>query len=273
MSPHMIWRCGVGVAMSSLAACGSVATPSNPDAAGPADAAPDSTADGRLPSCKPTAVITPVESATAGYGDSCIRGGWTLEALNGTTDPMAVGKPANTVLVSPTRLGAGENELNTASTYAVHVSGSGQATTASQSSYAQLTASLNRGSDTDVGTVDASAFIGIQFSAKLSTGVDGLRLTVGNLYTDPAGGMCVPGGTDHTDCYDNPGIALTPHDGTWQLYEVRFDQLQQLDFGLPSPVGASFPKDAITHIKWDVGIPQTGATPAWDLVVDDIKFF
>lgn len=229
--------------------------------------------DSGLPSCKPAGSITTVESANAGYGDGCIRGGWTLEAFNGTTVPAAPGKPANTALVSPTRLGTEVNEINSASTYAVHVSGSDQSNTDAQATYAQLTATLNRGSDTDIGMVDASAFSGIRFSAKLSTGVDGLRLTVGNLYSDPAGGMCTPGGTRSTDCYDNPGFQLTPHDGTWERYEVRFDQLTQLGFGLPSPTGPNFPKNAITHIKWDIGIPETGATPAWELWVDDLTFF
>ena len=265
------------MALSSLAACGSVAA-SDPDAAGPGSDAPATDAASGLPSCTPTAAsttITTVESANAGYGDGCIRGGWTLEAFNGTTSPVAVGKPANTALVSPTRLQSeGEvNEVNMASTYAVHVSGSGQTNNPPQSTYAQLTASLNRGSDTDVGIVDASAFSGIRFTAKLTAGIDGLRLTIGNLYTDPAGGKCVPGGADHTDCYDNPGFSLTPHGGTWERYEVRFDQLTQLGYGLPSPVGANFPKSAITHVKWDIGIPATGATPAWELWVDDLAFF
>jgi hypothetical protein len=252
-----------GAALVALMACGKV------QPAVPADA---SMADGGLPGCVPTALITDVEEAQAGYGSACIRGGWTLEALNGTTVPMSVGQPSNTTLVVPTSIVVGSNPLARTSSFAIHVSGSGQRNVSSEFSYAQLTASLNRPTDDQVGTVDASAFTGIEFLGKLTAGATGVRLTVGNLYTDPAGGRCTPGGSNDVDCYDDPGAGL-PLNDTWTRYRIPFTTLTQDGFGLPSPLGAAFPKEAITHIKWDLGIPETGETAPWELWVDELRFY
>jgi len=49
--------------------------------------------------------------------------------------------------------------------------------------------------------------------------------------------------------------------------------LTQLGFGNPSPVGQAFPKEAITLLKWDLGIPSTGPTAPWELWVDDLTFY
>jgi hypothetical protein len=94
------------------------------------------------------------------------------------------------VPVAPVPITIGSNPLDPTSTFAVHVSGSGQANTAGQFSYAQLTAWLNTVSETQIGTVDASQYTGVQFYAIVNTGALGARLTIGNLYTEPSGGMC-----------------------------------------------------------------------------------
>ena len=60
---------------------------------------------------------------------------------------------------------------------------------------------------------------------------------------------------------------------TWTLYRVEFASLRPLGFGLPSPTGGDFPRGAITHLKWDIGIPMSGPTAAWDLWVDDVSFY
>jgi len=158
--------------------------------------------------------------------------------------------------------------------YAVHVTGRGQENTATSSAFVQLNASLNSPSATQQGTVDARAYIGIQFYAIINTGTTGARLTVGDLYTDPIGGRCMtnPAPGDKTGCFDHPGAQLTIGT-TWMKYQIPFDSLTQLGFGNKSPVGAQFPKDAITLLKWDIGIPSTGPTAAWELWVDDLTFY
>jgi hypothetical protein len=241
----------------------------NPDAALPADTAlPDV---GGIHGCAPEALITDVQSTDPGYGNGCIRGAWTLEAVTGTTTPP-VGQTDNTVLVSPVAIGMGSNPLAPSSTFAIHVSGSGQHNVPPNFGYAELFASLNHPSDDEIGTVDASMYTGIQFYGKLSFGDAGARLTVANLFTDPVGGMCTPGGTNHNDCYDNPGAAITTSTD-WTLYQVPFASLEQLDYGFLSPIGDKFPKGAITHIRWDIGIPSPGEAAPWELWIDDLRFY
>jgi hypothetical protein len=231
------------------------------------DASPNADAPWQR-NCAPAAVITTIESTDPYYGNDCVHGGWDLQSLNGTTVP-ASGRVA--VAVPPSPITLGSNPFDPSSTFAIHVTGSGQQNMPSEFAYAQLTAHLNTISDTEIGTVDARAYTGIQFYAIVNTGPTGARLTVGNLYTDPAGGMCTIA-SGPTGCYDNPGAQLTVST-TWQKYTIRFADLVQLGFGNPSPVGAAFPKQAITHLKWDIGIPDTGPTAAWELWIDDLTFF
>jgi hypothetical protein len=281
MTKHAMCWCSAGALAATFTACGSVKDTAAADAAVTPDAVTadatvmaDAPPDGFpvLPSCKPVvAEISKIENSDPGYGNGCIRGAWTLQAFNGTTTPVTAGQPNNNTLVAPISITGDATRPDMSSTFAVHVSGAGQMNPPNETgAYAQLTASLNQGSDTDIGTVDASDYIGIQFYAKLTTGDAGARLTVGNLFTDPAGGRCVPDGTDNTGCYDNPGAQLVMS-AEWKLYQVPFDSLEQLGYGLPIP--KTFPKSAITHIKWDIGIPMMGATPAWDLWVDDLTFY
>lgn len=265
-------RCCASAIAASLAGCGSVSSTTGSDA-GPADSPADA-ANVPLRSCAPAAaLITDVESAEPGYGDTCIHGTWTLEALNGITMPVAVGQPANRVAVAPEAIAEGFNTLHSKSRFAVHVSGSGQQNPAGASTFAQLNASLNAVSATDIGTVDASAYTGIQFFAMVNTGPTGARLTVGNLFTDPLGKQCGVGVADKTACFDNPGAHLIISGKDWKQYQVPFASLEQIGFGNPSPTGVNFPKQAITHLKWDIGIPPTGATEAWELWVDDVTFY
>jgi hypothetical protein len=245
-----------------LAACGSV-TSQAPDAP-PADA--------WVANCAPPALITTVEAADAGFGNACVHGQWYLEALNGTTTPTAPGHPNNLVPVVPSPITIGSDPLDPSSTFAVHVSGMGQQNVGTTFSYAQLTASLNTPSATQIGSVDVSAYTGIQFYAIIKTGTTGARLTVANLYTDPVGGMCTTTPGQPTSCFDHPGAQLTITT-TWTRYQIPFDGLAQIGFGNKSPVGAQFPKNAITLLKWDIGIPMTGATEQWDLMVDDLTFY
>lgn len=263
MSPSYLTACSVALGCA-LAACGSVKASDAPDAAPPA-------ADAWLSTCTASALVTKIEEADSGFGGGgCVQGSWLLEAFNGTTTPAT--RSGEVVLVNPAPITIGSNTLDPSSTFAIHVLGSGQENIGTMFAYAQLTATLNAPSATLTGSVDASAFSGIQFYAMGKTGAAGARFTVGNLYTDPIGKMCTVEGGMATSCFDNPGIqiALT---ATWSRFQIPFANLMQLGFGNPSPVGAAFPKSAITHLKWDIGIPATGPTEAWEIWVDDLTFY
>lgn len=244
-----------------LAGCGSVSNV-DPDAAPP---------DAWQKSCAPDPLVTTVESPDPTFRNRCINGQWNLQAYNGTTMPVTAGRPGKTTTVPPTSITIGTNPLDPSSTFAVHATGSGQQNAGSDFAYAQLTAALNTLSATEVGSVDVRAYTGIQFYAIINTGPLGARLTVGNLYTDPAGGMCSPAGGPQ-GCFDNPAtqLAITT---TWTKYQVPFASLVQSGFGNPSPVGAAFPREAITHVRWDIGIPDTAPTEPWELWVDDLTFY
>jgi len=252
---------------SALAACGSVSSSNHNDAA-----IDTPTADAWSASCVAPQLITPIENGDTTFSGPCLHAQWYLQALNGTTTPTAPGRPMNTVEVVPTAITLGSNSLDKASTYAVHVSGEGQTNISTTTfSYAQLTLALNTLSATQVGTVDASAFTGIQFYGKITVAASGLRLTVADLYTDPSGGMCSPSG-GKTGCFDAPGYQLAAS-ADWKLYKVPFADLMQIGFGNPSPTGGLFPKDKIINLKWDIGIPAQGATQPWEIWVDDLTFY
>ena len=257
------------MAVLLLAGCGSV-QPLSPDAANP-DAGP--TPDAWQPSCVVTVpLITTIESDSPLYSNKCLNGSWRIEVLNGTSVPPAADEPGHAATVRPTGIALGFNTEDRQSTFAIHVSGSGQMNSGSTFTYAQLWAPLNNPGTGMVGTVDASAFTGVQFYAILNTAATGARFRVANLYTDPVGGMCSPDTTIPTSCYDHPGFQLMPST-TWMRYQVAFKDLTQAGFGNPSPIGDAFPRSAITAIRWDINIPSTGPTAAWELWVDDVTFY
>ena len=252
----------------ALAACGSVQA-QNPADAGPSDAA---TVDAWASNCAPPMEITTVEVSGSSFSNACVHGQWYLQALNGTTSPSAPDQPDHRVEVRPTSIPIGTNSQHSSSTFAIHVTGADQANSGTTFSFAQLNASLNAPSPTQVGTVDASAYTGIQFDAIISTAGTGARLTVANLYTDPVGGMCTTTAGQSNSCFDHPGIQLAIHT-MWSTYQVPFASLVQLGFGNHSPTGAAFPSNAITLMKWDIGIPSSGATMPWDIWVDNLQFY
>jgi hypothetical protein len=226
------------------------------------------------PSCAPTTRITPVESSAVSYGDDCVHGSWMLQSKNGTTVPATPVSEAD-VAVPPSAIARGFNPLDPASAFAIHVTGQGQVNHGNDTSYADIVATLNTNSDDETGTVDASQYTGIQFYGVIDVDAEaGAWLRVADLYTDPAGGMCDPDGGP-TDCYDHPGAQLTLT-STWTLYQIPFASLTQ--FGGPgetnqSPVGAAFPRTAITYLQWLIGVPTTQANPAWELWIDDVAFY
>lgn len=261
MSVDILFIVAGGV-LAAAAACGSVSGAA-PDAATP---------DGWAASCAPPPLVTTVESADPGFGNPCIHGQWYLEAFNGTTTPFAPGRPGNVVPVPPSPITIGSNPLDPSSTFAVHVTGSAQQNVGTMFSFAQLTASLNALSPTESGSVDVTAYTGIQFYAVVNTAATGARLTVADMYTDPAGGRCTTTPAQPTSCFDHPGaqLAITT---AWTKYQIPFASLVQIGFGNVSPVGQMFPKNAITLLKWDIGIPTSGPTGPWELWIDDLTFY
>jgi hypothetical protein len=260
-------RCGVRGAPAGLvvvlAACGSAGNEG-------ADARPLAD-DAWAASCAAPAAITAVEAAEAGFSNSCVHGQWSLRALTGATLPAASG-PDHGIAVVPMSIPNGFDPFDPSSTFAVHVSGSGQQRTGTTSAFAQLTASLNAPSATQLGTVDATGYTGIQFYAIITTGVTGARLTVGDLDTDPVGGRCTTTPGQPTSCFDDPGAELRITTA-WTKYQLPFAGLTQLGAGNPSPTGAMFPTSAITHVTWDLGIATTEPTAAWELWIDDLTFY
>lgn len=260
-----------GCLVVALAACGRIsfdALPPDAPPGAPSYAPPDAVAV----SCVPTPLITTIETADASFGNACLHGQWFLQAANGTTVPPAPGRSSNTAVVLPVPITIGTDPLDPSSTFAVHVTGSGQENVGTTHSFAQLTVSLDAASGPRIGSVDVTPYTGVQFYAIVNTGRSGARLTVGDLYTDPVGGLCTTTPGQPTSCYDHPGAQLTITT-TWTKYQVPFASLTQLGFGNPSPVGQVFPKDAITLLKWDIGIPMTGPTAPWELWVDDLTFY
>jgi hypothetical protein len=251
-----------------LAACGSVDALPSPDAPMPDAVMPDAWQQ----SCKLSVpLITTIDAATPGYGNSCLHGTWNLQAFNGTTMPPTAGQDGGTVIVRPAAIALGFNTLDPTSTFAIHVSGSGQENNGTMFSYAQLSAPLNTIDGGQVGTVDASAYTGVQFYAIINTAPTGARLRVADLYTDPSGGMCSTAGGP-SGCYDHPAAQLTPST-TWTKYQVPFATLTQAGFGNPSPIGTAFPSNAILVVRWDINVPATGPTAPWEFWIDDVTFY
>jgi len=224
--------------------------------------------------CVAAQQITAVESGDPTFESGCMRGRWALLSPNGMTVPATAGQPGNLAVVHPTVIGVGSNPLAPTSTFAVHVTGSGQENTAMLNSFAHVTATLNMAPSGDAASIDASAYTGVQFDAIVNTGPLGARLNVGNLYTEPAGKMCSmeSNAPPMTGCYDRPGATLAVNT-SWTKYQVPFAGLLRSGFGNPSPVGSAFPKQAIVVLEWAIRIPDTGPTPPWELWIDDLEFY
>lgn len=234
---------------------------------------PDATPDAWQPNCIVTVpLITTIESDSPLYSNKCLNGTWRLEVLNGASVPPAADQPGHTATVRPIGIALDFNTLDTQSTFAIHVSGSGQMNSGGTFTYAQLWAALNNPGPGMVGTVDATAYTGVQFYAIINTAPTGAHFRVANLYTDPAGGMCSLDTRDPGACYDHPGAPLALST-VWTKYQVPFKSLTQGGFGHPSPVGDAFPRNAITVVRWDINIPATDPTGAWELWVDDVTFY
>jgi hypothetical protein len=66
-----------------------------------------------------------------------------------------------------------------------------------------------------------TSYTGVQFYAIVNTGETGARLTVGDLYTDPVGGLCTTTPGQPMSCFDHLGARLTITT-TWMKYQIPF---------------------------------------------------
>jgi hypothetical protein len=218
-------------------------------------------------------MITPVEDTSPYYDGACIQGGWFLQKKNGTSVPAS--EPDVSVPVQPIAIAIGSNSVDPTSAFALHIAGSGQANTPTESTYVRFCAWFHVkeprfGASGTVGTIDASAYTGIQFDAIVDS-PSGAMVSLSDLYTEPSGGKCTtaPGSAA---CWDEPAANLA-RSTTWTKYQIPFAALRQGGWGNPSPIGPDFPKDAIARVNWYITIPQTGPAPAWDLWIDHLTFY
>lgn len=215
---------------------------------------------GFMMNCTPAAAtISDMESGLFYYGTgSCPNGSWYLATAGGGTSTPIMGS-ITPVAPSPANTG------DAASTKAIHVSGSGQVNTSATSydAYVSLSASLNQPSQTEAGSVNASAYQGIKFWGIISGTV---RLQVSSTATDQD---AVP--RTCVSCSDHLGAMLNPST-TWTQYQIPFSSLTQEGFG--SPMVTTLDKTAVMKVLWKVIIPAfPTVTPAWDIWIDDLSFY
>jgi hypothetical protein len=221
--------------------------------------------------CTPAApLISDMEDGLFYYGNGCPKGGWFLDTAGAgtiTTDTStAWTMPSGSY--SPTTC---MDSANTTSTKCIHVSGSGQKNSGAMmyDAHATLSAALNQPETNMAGSLNASAYTGVQFYGKVTGNV---VLQVSNADTDPHGGKC--SGSAATQCYDHAEKML-PVSSSWMLYKIAFSDLMQEGFG--NKTASPFPKSAIYSIVFKIPVPDfsamPNAAPAWDLWVDDLSFY
>lgn len=114
---------------------------------------------------------------------------------------------------------------------------------------------------------DATRFRGVTFWARIGEmSVAGIRLSVGDQWSRPAGGHCDETVTQGpTACYDTFGTDFT-FDGTWRRYVAPFASMGQRNFGLPRPE-----IDLASLLTMEFNIPAS--SPAFDIWIDDVAFY
>ena len=114
------------------------------------------------------------------------------------------------------------------------------------------------------GPYNASKYDGISFWAKIDSGTSsGLRVAFPDKDTQPDGGLCQPGVTGPTMCWDHYGMRITLTT-TWTKYTVPFASLSQDGWGRK---GASFDRSTIYEVQFQ--IPVNAKFGIW---IDDVAF-
>jgi hypothetical protein len=184
-------------------------------------------------------------SHTTNYCQSDRNGGWYVYADGtGTTNPPASvdgGPPFPYSPLDTPRAG---------STYAAHVSGSGQTVYGGGMGVSMHFPSA---------PYDALVYAGIRFWAK---GTGSMRVHVSTMQTQDVafGGDCVPGALDCGDHYQKV-IALS---SSWQEYTVKFGELTQQGWGVPA-ISLFIDEILAFEFAWSNGA-------VFDYWIDDLRF-
>lgn len=114
--------------------------------------------------------------------------------------------------------------------------------------------------------VDLSGFSGVRFWARVGEqNTSAIRVQFQDAQTQPEAGQCVDQSGDPEACYDGFGTTLTPIDTTWRMYELRFSDLQQRNFGHH---GDALDTAHVYDIEFNLD-----PNAVFDLWVDDVWFF
>lgn len=113
---------------------------------------------------------------------------------------------------------------------------------------------------------DLSAFTGIRFWARVGEqNTSSVRAQFQDGQTRPEGEQCVNSPGDPEECYNGFGITLSPIDTRWRMYELKFSQMTQRDFGHRA---AALDPAHIYSFEFNLD-PNS----VFDLWVDDLWFF
>lgn len=113
---------------------------------------------------------------------------------------------------------------------------------------------------------DLSAFSGIRFWARVGEqNTSSIRAQFQDGQTQPEGGECVNMPGDAEECYNGFGITLSPIDTKWRLYELKFSQMTQREFGHR---GTALDTAHVYDLEFNLE-PNS----VFDLWVDDLWFF
>ncbi len=144
--------------------------------------------------------------------------------------------------------------------YAMHTYGKGFTLSPGGYSLVGISAKAGEGCSQPV---DASAFSGVQFTAR---GDGFVRFFMGTVETNPVADF----GTCQAGCYDSHGF-IVPLGPAWQTYRISFSQLVQEGWGAPAP----FDPAHILTLQWSAK-PAPGAPPpvtCFDFWIDDVSFY
>jgi hypothetical protein len=113
---------------------------------------------------------------------------------------------------------------------------------------------------------DASAYEGITFWARVGdTSTNQVRLALGDVNSDPHGGVCVEGGLIEEACWDTFGVNLSPLGTSWTRFTIPFAGLSQRGFGLHA--------DAVETSELYTLSFNLDAGAVFDLWIDDLRFY
>lgn len=250
-------------ALLSVACSGSTTTDANTGGAGGTGGSNGAGAGGGLSQavCDQAANFAPVnptglfDDMEDGNGSVAVVGGrngsWWLstDGTDGTTTPEPNQAPTPETILGG-RCGSKK---------AIRVTGQGFTGWG-----AVLSAGMSYSTQPD--SVDLSSFTRLRFWARVGEqNTSGIRVQFQDAQTQPEGGQCVDSSGDPEACYDGFGTALNPIDTQWRLYEIKFSQMAQREFGHR---GVALDTTHVYDLEFNLE-PNS----VFDLWVDDLWFF